>query len=99
MAHTTSTKELQKMNKSDLRKEIAQQEADVVKLRLGVKLGKEKNSAKYIAQKKQLARMKTVYNQKSAEGTEVTEGAEEKKSEKTPRTKPKKTVSSRSKKS
>ena len=48
------------MSPEDLRKEVIAQENTVVKLRLGVKLGKEKDSAKYIREKKQLARMKTV---------------------------------------
>jgi ribosomal protein L29 len=50
------------MSPEDLLKEIRQQENAVVKLRLGVKLGKEKDSAKYIREKKQLARMKTVHS-------------------------------------
>lgn len=62
MSTLTSIKELQKMSPADLHKEIVQQENIVVKLRLGVKLGKEKDSAKYIREKKQLARMKTVYS-------------------------------------
>lgn len=62
MSNRTSIKELQKMSQEDLRKEIATQENTVVKLRLGVKLGKEKDSAKYIREKKQLARMKTVHS-------------------------------------
>jgi ribosomal protein L29 len=62
MATLITIKELCKMSPEDLRKEIVQQENMVVKLRLGVKLGKEKDSAKYIREKKQLARMKTVYS-------------------------------------
>lgn len=66
MAALTTIKELRTMTPEDLLKEIRAQENEVVKLRLGVKLGKEKDSAKYIRQKKQLARMKTVYNQLSS---------------------------------
>ena len=61
MAALVTIKELRKMNPSDLAKEIRQQSTKVFTLRLGVKLGKEKDSAKYIREKKQLARMKTVY--------------------------------------
>ena len=60
MPSRITIKELQKMTPKDLLKEIYSQENIVVKLRLGVKLGKEKDSAKYIREKKQLARMKTV---------------------------------------
>ncbi len=62
MSTLTTIKELCKMSPEDLRKEIITQENMVVKLRLCVKLGKEKDSAKYIREKKQLARMKTVYS-------------------------------------
>ena len=64
MAAMTTIKELRKMQPEDLLKEITAQQTLVVKLRLGVKLGNEKNSAKYIAERKQLARMKTVYNER-----------------------------------
>lgn len=63
MATLTTTKELRNMTPADLAKEIRAKENEVVKLRLGVKLGKEKDSAKYIREKKQLARMKTVHSQ------------------------------------
>jgi len=62
MSSLTTIKELRKMSAEDLRKEIIAQQNTVVKLRLGVKLGKEKDSAKYVREKKQLARMKTVYS-------------------------------------
>lgn len=67
MSALTTIKELQNMTPVDLRKEIAAQDTLVVKLRLGVKLGKEKDSAKYVRERKQLARMKTVLAQKSIE--------------------------------
>lgn len=65
MVNTVTVAELSKMTPADLLKEIRKQDDEVVRLRLGVKLGKEKDSAKYIREKKQLARMKTVYNQKN----------------------------------
>jgi ribosomal protein L29 len=66
MPSLTSIKELNKMTSEDLLKEIHQQQNAVVKLRLGVKLGKEKDSAKYVREKKQLARMKTVQSSVSS---------------------------------
>lgn len=89
MATMTTTKELKKMTPADLAKEIRAKENEVVKLRLGVKLGKEKDSAKYIRERKQLARMKTVYTEVSAAPVKET-----KESEKTASKETKKSVSS-----
>lgn len=72
MATTTTTKELRNMTPADLAKEIRAKENEVVKLRLGVKLGKEKDSAKYIRERKQLARMKTVHSELNAAPTKET---------------------------
>ena len=65
MSVTTSITELRALQVADLLREIANQETLVVKLRMGVKMGMEKNSAKYVHERKQLARMKTVINEKS----------------------------------
>ncbi|PIR53920.1 50S ribosomal protein L29 [Candidatus Peregrinibacteria bacterium CG10_big_fil_rev_8_21_14_0_10_42_8] len=62
MSNTTTTKELHNMTPADLQKDIRAQEHEVVKLRLGVQMGSEKDSAKYVRAKKQLARMKTALN-------------------------------------
>ena len=62
MATLTTSTELQKMTAEDLRKEIRSQQTIVAQLRMGVKMGKEKDSAKYIRERKQLARMKTALN-------------------------------------
>jgi ribosomal protein L29 len=59
MSNTTTTKELNNMTAADLQSDIRTQEHAVVKLRLGVQMGSEKDSAKYVRAKKQLARMKT----------------------------------------
>lgn len=67
MGNTTTIKELKNMADADLRKEIAQQQHAVVKLRLGVQMGSEKDSAKYAREKKQLARMKTVLSDRKFE--------------------------------
>lgn len=60
------------MQEKDLAKEIRDQQNLVVKLRMGVKMQKEKDSAKYIRAKKQLARMKTVLNELKNKATEPT---------------------------
>lgn len=93
MATTTTTKELRKMTQADLAKEIREKEGEVVKLRLGVKLGKQKDSAKYIREKKQLARMKTVQSE-----LKNTASAAPEKEEKAPSKEAEKSVSSRGKK-
>jgi|GEM_PF-1606171 len=67
MSNTTTTTELTNMNVVDLQKEVRAQENAVVKLRLGVQMGSEKDSAKYARAKKQLARMKTVLSSKKSE--------------------------------
>tara|TARA_Y100000310_G_scaffold302833_1_gene340594 strand:- start:1828 stop:2118 length:291 start_codon:yes stop_codon:yes gene_type:complete len=67
MVKVTSIAELRKMQSQDLRGEMRAQEKLVNKLRLGVQLQKEKDSAKYITEKKQLARMSTVLTEKQAE--------------------------------
>lgn len=66
MATVTTIKELRAMAHEDLLKEMRQQENVVVKLRLEVQMGKEKDSAKYIREKRQLARMKTVLSSVSS---------------------------------
>lgn len=62
-AHATST-ELRNMQITDLQKEIVGKKAEVAKLALAVRTRKEKNSAKYKQEKKQLARMETVLTEK-----------------------------------
>jgi len=63
----TTTTELRKMQSNDLEKEIREQSVLVAKLRMGVKLGKEKDSAKYQREHKQLARMTTIMTEKRTE--------------------------------
>lgn len=65
MSVTTSITELRALQVADLLREIANQETLVVKLRMGVKMGMEKNSAKYVHERKQLARMQTVMTEKN----------------------------------
>ena len=65
MKNTVTIIELRNMTPEDLLKEIREQEHTVLKLRLHVKLGQEKDSAKLKRGKKQLSRMKTVLTEKS----------------------------------
>lgn len=67
MSATTTTAELRKMPLADLQKEIRQLEDQVAKQRLGVRMGSEKNSAKYVRERKALARMKTILTEKHIE--------------------------------
>lgn len=60
MAAQSTIIELRKMPRKDLEREVRSQRATVAKLRLAVHMQKEKNSAKYSNEKKQLARMMTV---------------------------------------
>lgn len=62
-SHTTAT-ELRNMQVKDLQKEITSQKAEVARLNMAVTMQKEKNSAKYKHEKKQLARMETVLAEK-----------------------------------
>jgi len=64
MSSLVSIKELKNMPLEDLLREVKEQSAVIAKLRLGIKMNKEKDSAKYKREKKQLARMKTVLNEK-----------------------------------
>ena len=67
MAKKSSTTELRAMSLKDLLKEIRDQRVTVAKLKMGVKLQKEKNTAKFQQAKKHLARLETVYGEKQAE--------------------------------
>ena len=69
MATKISIKELKNMPTDDLQREIKEQSAVVAKLRLSVKMNKEKDSAKYKKEKKQMARMKTVLKEKQSESS------------------------------
>ncbi len=67
MAKLATTKELRSMQINDLLHEIVELELAVGKLRLGVKLRKEKDTGKYRREKRHLARMKTVLTEKRSE--------------------------------
>ncbi len=66
MAHQITFAELLGMQADDLRRELRAQETLVRKLRIGISLNKEKDTAKYRREKKTLARMHTAATQKQA---------------------------------
>ena len=55
------------MPASDLRKEVRTQRNTVAKMHLGIEMSKEKDTARYQREKKQLACMLTVLSVKEAE--------------------------------
>ena len=67
MASHSSVTELRKMSIEDLKREINEISVSVAKMRLGIEMKKEKNSSKYKAAKKYLARLKTILSEKMIE--------------------------------
>lgn len=66
MATTLSIVELRNMMVTDLLREVESQRSQVAQLRLGVKMGKEKDTARYRREKKYLARMLGVISAKES---------------------------------
>ncbi len=66
MAHQITYAELLGMQQDDLQKELRAQETLVRKMRIGIAMNKEKDTAKYRREKKILARMHTAQVQKHA---------------------------------
>lgn len=64
MSKNSPATELRSFSADDLRKEIAAKRTVVSKLRLGIQMRTEKDSAKYRREKLQLARMLTVLTEK-----------------------------------
>lgn len=65
MPRTSSSTELRKQPLEDLRREVAAKRLTLAKMRMGLRLQKEKNSGVYKAEKRELARMLTVMNEKN----------------------------------
>ncbi|UPA22788.1 50S ribosomal protein L29 [Candidatus Peribacteria bacterium] len=65
MATTLTTKELRNMQTDDLRKEIAEKRLIVGKMHIDVQMRSEKDTARFLREKKELARMLTILNEKS----------------------------------
>ncbi len=64
MAHSLSTKEIRNMQVEDLQREMQTLQLAVHKMRMEIRLKKEKDSAKYRREKKTLARMHYVLGEK-----------------------------------
>ncbi len=67
MATSVSYAELIKMSPKDLESEIRENELAVQKMRVGITMGREKDTARYQRARRQLARMKTALTAKVAE--------------------------------
>lgn len=67
MATKTTMTELRKMTLKDLHREVTSLQAAIGKLRMGMVMKKEKNTAHYQREKKQLARLMTALTEKSKE--------------------------------
>lgn len=64
MASSRSITELRKLEAAELHREVAEKRAVAMKLRLGLQAGSDKDSSKYRAIKKDIARHLTVINEK-----------------------------------
>lgn len=64
MATHTPPSEMRKMQLSDLRSEVSDLRASIAKMRMGLSLRSEKDSAEFRRQRKTLARMLTVMAEK-----------------------------------
>jgi len=63
--------EFRNMQMDDLMRELKEQNILVAKLRLGIKMNKEKDSAKYRREKHQIALIQTVLTEKKKETVSV----------------------------
>ena len=66
MATTLTTKELRNMTREDLLKDLTAQRGLVARLNMGIRLQKEKDTAKYRREKRALARMMTILTEKNS---------------------------------
>lgn len=83
MSTRVSYIELMKMPLEDLRRDTHAQDLQVRKLRMGVQLGKEKDTAQYRRERLQLARMKTALTQKTGDQSKTPPVAEKTPAKKT----------------
>ena len=67
MAATVTIKELRRMQKEDLLREVAQQKMLVAKTKMGIHMKKEKDTSKLAKARKTLAHMQTVVSEKTKE--------------------------------
>ncbi|MBU0766552.1 50S ribosomal protein L29 [Patescibacteria group bacterium] len=80
MSSILSITELRKMQAKDLLRELQEQASLVAKMRLGIKMKKEKDTGKYRREKKQISRMNTALTEKAYEVYEEKESSTHKKS-------------------
>lgn len=71
MSKHVSMKELRNMQPADILREVRTLRAELAKQRMGLALGKEKNSGSYKANKRQIARMLTVATEKTGESLQA----------------------------
>jgi ribosomal protein L29 len=64
MAHHATPAELRNMQAADLQKELHSKQMTVAKMRLGLELRSEKDSALYRREKREIARIMTVLTEK-----------------------------------
>jgi len=64
MAHQITIIELRNMQVADLAREVRGLRNDVAKMKIGIKMGKQKDTGGYRTAKRQLARMLTVFTEK-----------------------------------
>lgn len=64
MSHTVSATELRNMQLQDLEHETSAKRMEVRKMKIGISLSKEKNTAKYRREKRLLARMCAILAEK-----------------------------------
>lgn len=65
MATHLSATELRNMQMDDLRKEIAEKRLVIAKMRINVHMRSEKDTARFLREKKELARMLTIASEKT----------------------------------
>lgn len=99
MAHQSSIIELRNMQVADLTRESRGLRNEVAKMKIGINLGKQKNTGDYRDAKRQLARMLTVLtNKQKTEKSEKTEQTEVAQSAPSSQPSKKKAINSSSKK-
>ena len=69
--HVTTTAEFRNMQPEDLQREVKEKRQIVAKMRLGLEMRSEKDSAQYKRERKELAKMLTVLHEKQTLKTAV----------------------------
>jgi len=69
MAHTLTATELRNMQTEELRKEIAEKRLSVAKMHIEVQMLSEKDTARFLREKKEVARMLTILNERTEDAS------------------------------